>query len=315
MSSRTGAALSALTVQALACEAAIAIVAMLGLSACSKQTKAAEHGGAILSLFSSDAAPAERRLVTPAAAALALGGLPPEELPRLRKHLADSTDGALLRAAPELFDLDSPPDAAPAVDPLRESLPDLPALTAAVNVLGAPWEAPGISVRLGPACETGASRCLPLFGAASYGDDPVVRRGRGLAWALAGSALLRVSSVARAPLLQVLQEAQLRPSGTIAMVFAASRGSVDPKELDLLRREARRAAEPLRPDAPQRPWLDALVGARPEWELPVAIDADQVLVVPRLRVLARMQDFVSEVQGAGTFEWAARPGGLRAGGP
>ncbi|MGH7436493.1 MAG: hypothetical protein ACRENE_12540 [Polyangiaceae bacterium] len=286
---RTGAA-------ALVCSAALA--GWLALPACSKHTKTTEQSGPFLSVFAADAGYRAQSVVTPDAVTLALGGLPPEEIPRLRKHLAESTDGALQRAAPELFDLDAPPDAGPAVDPMRDSLPDLPALTAAANVLGDPWEAPGISVHLGPTCEVGASRCVPLFGAASGGDDALLRRGRGLAWALAHAALVRGPPETRGRLLSLLRAAQLRPAGTIAMVFVSSRGSVDPNDLDALRREARRAIEPLRPEAPQRPWLEALAAARPEWELPITLDADQVLVVPRLRVLARIADFVSEVEGA-----------------
>jgi hypothetical protein len=58
----------------------------------------------------------------------------------------------------------------------------------------------------------------------------------------------------------------------------------------------------LAPDAPQRPWLDALCAARAGWELPIGLDADDVLVIPRLSALARLQDFRSEVELAGMFE-------------
>ena len=92
------------------------------------------------------------------------------------------------------------------------------------------------------------------------------------------------------------------------MVFTADRGALDPGELDSLRREARRALEQLRPDAPQRPWLQALGAAQPTWVLPVALGADEMLVVPRLSALARLTDFVAEIEAAGSFEWASRPG-------
>jgi len=36
--------------------------------------------------------------------------------------------------------------------------------------------------------------------------------------------------------------------------------------------------------------------------LPIALDADEVLVIPRLSALARLQDFRSEVERAGTCE-------------
>jgi hypothetical protein len=278
---------------------AAALVLPLTFGACSRRTTAPEQRGPFLSLSSPDAPPAPRTIVTPAAVSLALGGLPPEELPRLRKRMAESTDGALRRAAPGLFDLDAPPDAGAVDDPLRQSLPDLPALTAAANVGGSPWEVPGISAHLGPACETAAARCVPLFGTTSSEGDSLIRRGRALAWALANAALLRVNATAREGVLRSLREAQLRPAGTIAMVFAASRGTIDPNELDLLRREARRSLDALRADAPQRPWLDALGAAQPSWELPIALGAHELLVIPRLSVLARLPDFVSEIEAAG----------------
>jgi len=43
----------------------------------------------------------------------------------------------------------------------------------------------------------------------------------------------------------------------------------------------------------------------------VELEADQVLVVPRLSALARLQDFVAEVERAGAFEWLAGPGAPR----
>jgi hypothetical protein len=286
----------------------LALVGLLGLGSCKTGTKAAENGGPFLSILQPDGPTDVRTTVTPASVALALGGLPLEELPRLREHLAESTEGVLRRAAPELFDLEERSGDAGA-DPLRQMLPDLPALTAAANLLGSPWEGPGISVHLGPVCEAAASRCTPVFVSVATADEPLVRRGRALAWALGNAALLRVPASAREGLLHSLREAQLRPSGSVAMVFASARGTIDAAELDRLRHEARQALAQLRPDAPQRPWLDALDAARIEWELPVALKADQVLVIPRLSALARLQDFVAEVESARTFEWVVRPGG------
>ena len=75
------------------------------LAACSKRAPPApEQRGPFLSISSTDAPSAARNIVTPAAVSLALGGLPPEELPRLRQRMAESPDGALQRAAPGLFD-------------------------------------------------------------------------------------------------------------------------------------------------------------------------------------------------------------------
>ncbi len=300
MSRRSGAAV-------LAC--ALGLVGLLGLAAWSTRPKAAQSRGPFLSILQRDGG-SGRSAVAPGAIALALGGSPPEELPRLREHLADSTDEAVQRAAPELFDLEEHAvDASPG--PLRQTLPDLPALTAAANLLGAPWDAPGISVELGPACGAGAARCVSLFSPADDPADALVRRGRALAWAVASAGLLRVAAGSRPALLRALRAAQLRSSSTLALVFDAVRGKVDEAELDLLRQEARRALAHLAPDAPQRPWLHALGAAPADWELPIELDADQVLVVPRLSALARLQDFTAEVESTGAVEWMVRPRAAR----
>jgi hypothetical protein len=282
----------------------LAFVALLGLATCSTRTKATDTQGPFFSILPREGPTGTPGGITPAAVSLALGSLPPGELTRLREHLQESTDSALRRAAPGLFDLD---DAAP--DPLRPSLPDLPALTAAANLLGAPWNAPGISVQLGPACRVGATRCVSVFGAAPAPEDALVRRCRSLAWALGHAGLLRAAPSARPGLLVSLRESQRRLAGTVAMVFDAPRGRLDEAELDRLRQEARRELEQLASDAPPRPWLEGLRAARPDWELPIALDADEMLVVPRLSALARLQDFASEVERSGTFEWIVRPQG------
>jgi hypothetical protein len=274
------------------------LLALAGSSACPK----AEHRGPFLSILRRDGATVARDAAPPGSIALALGGLPPEELTRLRERLEESTDAAVRRAAATLLDRVVPPehDEAPEPDPVRQALPDLPALTAAANVLGDPWTGPGLSVELGPACEAAASRCVPLFAPAADRGDALVRRGCALAWTLGNAALLRVPAGSRAALLRSLRGAQTRPSGTIALVFGAPRGVLDEAELDLLREQAHRALAHLAADAPQRPWLDALGAARASWELPIALDDDEVLIIPRLSALARLQDFHSEVKLAGT---------------
>jgi hypothetical protein len=290
----------------------LAFVALLGPAACSTRAKAVVIRGPFLSVFQRDGGTGPRGAVVPGAIALAFGGLPPGELRRVREHLAESTDGALRRAAPELFDLDWRAGDDLRSDPLRHALPDLPALTAAANLVGSPWEGPGISVLLGPTCEAAASRCMLLFAqTAEPPGDNLVRRGRALAWAVGNAGLLRASAGSRQALLGALREAQPRPNGTVAMVFDATRGTLDAAELELLRREALRSMDSLAPEAPQRPWLEAIGAARADWQLPVALDPDQLLVIPRLSALARLKDFASEVERAGTFEWVARPGGAR----
>jgi hypothetical protein len=286
----------------------LGLIGLLGLAACSTRATPTERRGPFLSIVQREAAvqpdsTLRRGALAPETLALALGGLPSEALPRLREYLAESADGALRLAAPELVDLDDV--ASP--DPLRRALPNLPALTAAANVLGSPWDGPRISVHLGPICESAAARCVPLFASTSEAGDVVTRRGRALAWSLGNAALLRVPASSRAVLLHSLREAQRRPSGTFALVFDAMRGKLDEAELDLLRREARRALADIAADSPRRPWLAAIEATQVGWQLPIALAADELLVIPRLSVLARLQDFASEVQRAGSFDWVVRP--------
>lgn len=277
--------------------AALVVLALVAFAGCTPRSKA-QRSGPFLSISPREASAPVRSAVPPATIALALGGLPPEELGHLREYLAQSTDAAVRRAAPMLFDLglDDADAASATPDPLRQALPDVPAWTAAANVLGAPWSAPGLSVQLVPTCADGASRCVPLFTATDDDrNDALVRRGRALAWSLGNAALLRVPASSRAVVLQALRRVQTRPSGTIALVFAAPRGTLDEAELERLREQARAAMAHLPPDSTQRSWLDALTAARPSWELPLAFEADEILVVPRLSAMARLQDFREEV--------------------
>ena len=277
----------------------LALAGLLALVACSNRSRATDRHGPVLSVIAREGAVAARRPVEPAIVSLALAGLPAGELARLREHLRESTDTALRRAAPDVFDLGEAPDAA-SPDPLRLALPDVPALTAAANVLGSPWEAPGISVRLGPTCAAEATRCIPLLEPPGMQDDALTRRGRALAWALGNAIWLQVSATSRPALIRALQESRTRPQSTIAMVFGAARGSLDEAELDGLRRQARESLEQVAAGSSRRPWLEALAAAPASWELPVPLESDQVLVIPRLAALARLQDFAAEVHAAMT---------------
>lgn len=287
---------------------ALGLIGLLALAACSIRARPTESRGPFLSIVQRETTAQPdtthaRGALASRAIALALGGLPSEALSHLREYLAESADGALRRAAPELLDLD---DAAP-TDPLRRALPNLPALTAASNALGSPWDAPGVSVHLGPICERMAARCVPLFASTVEAGDALTRRGRALAWSLANAALLRVPASSRTVLLRSLREAQHQPSGTFAMVFDTMRGNLDEAELDSLRREARRALADIAADSPRRPWLAAIEATQAAWQLPVALAADELLVIPRLSALARLKDFTSELERAGSFDWVVRP--------
>lgn len=275
----------------------LALAGLLAVAACANHSRAADRRGPVLSVVAREGAVAARRPIGPAVVSLALAGLPPGELARVREHLRESTDTALRRAAPDVFDLGDAPDAA-SPDPLRLALPDIPALTAAANLLGAPWEAPGLSVRLGPACAAEATACIPLLAPPGAREDALTRRGRALAWAIGDAMWLHVSASSRPALLRALQESRMRPQSTIAMAFGAARGSLDEAELERLRRQARQSLEQMATDAARRPWLEALADAPASWELPVPLASDQVLVVPRLSALARLQDFAAEVRAA-----------------
>jgi hypothetical protein len=297
------------------------LAGLLATAVCSTtRWRTPETRGPFLSILPRDGATAARPAVTfagsrPTVAAnsmsLALGSLPPDELPRLREHLRDVADAIVRRAAPELFDLEESAAATKGDDPLRLALPDLPALTAAANMLGSPWEAPLVSVRLGPECEAEASRCVPVFAPPAPEEEALVRRGRALAWTLSNAALIRAPDSARPALIGALQEARRQPMGTIAMVFASAEGTLDEAELARLRGQARQSLEEIPPRAPLRPWLEALAAAPMTWKLPVDLRVGEVLVVPRLSALARLADFRAEVERAGSFKWIAGPGGAR----
>ncbi len=289
------------------------LIALFGLAACSIRARPTESHGPFLSIVEREVtvqadarqldASGGRGGLAPGAIALALGGLPSETLPHLREYLAESADEAMRRTAPELLDLD---DVA-ASDPLHRALPNLPALTAAANLLGSPWSAPGISVHLGPICESPAARCVPLFAPSADAGDALTRRGRALAWSLTNAALIRVPASSRLVVIHALLEEQPRPTGTVAMVFDATRGSLDEAELDLLRRQAHRTLADIAADSPRRPWLAAIEATQANWQLPIVLAADELLVIPRLSALARLRDFTSEIERAGSFDWVARP--------
>jgi hypothetical protein len=285
----------------LALTLALGLVRFDGLASCSSCSRV-EPRGPFLSVLRQEGATVLVRAIPStsersASMALALGGLPAEALTGLRERLEESTEAALRRAAPTLFDLGLAEEDG-AKDPLRQTLPDVPAMTAAANVLGAPWIGSGLSVMVGASCEAGAFRCVRLFDPTLDRRDAVVRRGRALAWTLSNAAPLHVRASSRTHLLQSLRDAQARPSSTIALVFAASRGALDEAELELLREQSRRTLAHLPPDAPLRPWLDALGAAPATWELPIALDTDELLVIPRLSALARLQDFHAEIDSA-----------------
>jgi hypothetical protein len=281
------------------------VLVLAGLAGCAKRAPPHQaREGPVLSITvapspSSQAA----RPIAQSAVTLALAGLPSGELVRLRERMAAATDDAIRRAAPTLF-VDLEDDASgDGAEPLHPALPDVPALTAAANLSGAPWAASGISVDLGPTCVPG-TRCVALFPATT--SDRLEGRARALAWALTDAAILRVSPQARAAFSRSLREKGLGPT-TIALVFDTSEGDLDEQQLGPLREEARRALKHLDAAAPSRAWVESMGKAEAHWKLPVTLGRDEILVVPRLSALARLPAFEADLSSAGEFAWVIRP--------
>ncbi len=238
--------------------------------------------------------------IEPAALSLALASLSPPARAELLAALTQATDAEVKRANPLIVDLDKA--GTPERERLRELLrADLPAATAAANLLGSPWQSAGLRVQLGPSCLPGAARCFPAPG--QHADEPLARRGASLAWAVAHAAVLRTSSPAT--LAQALRVRQQRPDSTIALVLVQKSGTLDAAQLSALQEQARRGARLLDEATAQRRWLEALAAAPSGWALPLPLGPYEVLVVPRLSALARLSDFHAELQSAGEFEWAA----------
>ena len=214
------------------------------------------------------------------------------------------TDAAVARASPLNLGLDEGDQNGAGTTEVFQR--ELPALTAAANLLGSPWSAPGLSVSLGPICQAGAAECVPLFAVPT--DHPRERRARALAWALSHCAILKARA-APGDLAAALHERQGQPKGTVALVFADRGGALDEGQLQQLRGQATRALAHLPEKSPERFWLEAIGRAGSNWALPVALGPDELLVVPRLSVLARLKDFTAELTNAGSFDWVVRPAG------
>jgi hypothetical protein len=262
--------------------------------------------GPVLSIFETAGTPGPgAQPLDPAAVSLALAGLEPGALERVRAALAMATDVAVKRANPLLVDL-VPPASPPTRAALSEVLrAELPAATAASNLMAAPWRAEGLRVELGPACQPGATRCVSAFGAAS--GDAIERRARGVAWAWSHAAVLRPKEGAPA-LVQALRARRTQAASTLALVLTAETGELDGAAMEGLRHQASRALAHAAPGSPEHFWLDAISKAPGHWTSPVALQRGEVLVVPRLGVLARLHDFEAELISAGSFEWRVRGG-------
>jgi hypothetical protein len=266
---------------------------------------AAKREPLVLSIFDAPESSSVQGTRAPAAVATALGGLNAEVLQQLGDQLKAANDAAITRANPLTFQLDD--DATGKEGQAAALQREMPAVTAAANLASSQWSAPGIRVELGRRCQPSAATCLPLLTDATFAEDTHTRRARGLAWALSHAAIVRAHGSAL-ELGRVLRE-RLKASGTMALVFTATAGTLEAVPLGVLRAQAARAVSHLPQKAAGRGWLEAMAHAEPGWTLPVALEPDEIMVVPRLSALARMKDFEAELAKAGSFDWVVRPRG------
>lgn len=243
--------------------------------------------------------------LNPAAISLSLAGGAPNAVDRTRALLGAVSVAVRQRANPFIIDLDGS-EAYTLTSTRTQLLTQLPAATAAANLLASPWRDTGIWVELGVSCPPSANRCMRLYD--WNGSDTVERRVRNVVWAWSHAALIRPKGPVAA-FVAALRRRAVQPTTTIALVFARSSGQLNAASLAALRREARQAQAQTPPKSPERYWLRAVTHAPAKWSLPVPIAAGDVLVVPRLSALARPQDFVADITAAGDCDWVSdRPG-------
>jgi hypothetical protein len=262
------------------------------------------------------------------AAALALGTLAPPELEALRAALDDLETRLQARSNPMVEDLEDGDPLAPLALLLRRFLPALTACDAIASRRRATPEGTMV-VAVAMTCEApdGGATCLPLWNPSPGGRSPEersVERARFLEWPLATAAVLGFANVAEAGsaranlragsreaasrIALVLDEADLRGGedggvaevrriATRVLTLASHDRAVDTTVLELIAREPP-------PGSRRVPWL--------------RLDAEEILVVPRLGALANLASFVDEIErhlgGAGlaaSTEWVRRPETIR----
>jgi hypothetical protein len=256
-------------------------------------------------------------------AALALGTLAPDELASLRRALEDLETHLEARANPMVEDLgDGDPTAALALLVRRF----LPALTACDAIASRRRAAPegtfvvAVAARCDAATADGGVACVPLWKPAP--PEAWVERARFLEWPLAAAIVLGFADAADARRASAALRARSRDAASrIALALddddlagshdagvdevravaarvlalAARDRSVDTRILELVAREPP-------PDARRIPWM--------------RLDAEEVLVVPRLGALQAVAAFVREVEGETAalrtaVEWVHRPDPIR----
>jgi hypothetical protein len=255
------------------------------------------------------------------AAQLALASLTAEERSQLAAALGELTAQLHARMNPLAIDMTE----AAQGEQLSKLFPGLlPSWTAAAALSAGRWSAGDGSLAVAVAASCPAALpdkldCIPAWSEETQSGRELSRV-RFLAWPVAGAILLRASSAAIAgQLAAALRQRAPRDTTRIALVLGYQElqsTRTEPEELSKIRAQAGRAAAMVRNARHASLSILEELGrpAAPEPPLPwLALDPDEVLVIPRLRAAADLRPFVREVQdslAAMAIEpsWLARPG-------
>jgi hypothetical protein len=255
------------------------------------------------------------------AAALVLGGLSPLEVEGLRRALDDLADRLEAQSDPMVEDLEDDDPLAPLARMIRRFLP---ALTAA-EALGSRRRAAAdgtLVTAVGMDCrEAPGVRCVPLWKPPVEGTS--LHRARFLEWPLAAAVVLGFGDAGTAQTARDALRDRARDDGS-RLALALDRDDLSERRDEALDRVRAAAARVLglvhrsssRVSPASTRVLELIAGAPPRgssvpW---LRLDAEEVLVVPRLSALADLDAFEKEIEaglGARPFEWVRRPEPIR----
>jgi hypothetical protein len=245
---------------------------------------------------------------------IALQSLSEGDLARLDGILARARERAYAHANPLYVELedDRPDDLAREARSLLES--NAPILTAAQAIGRTRFElSDGFSVALVSDCRASApTDCVPLWGAPS--ERLLERRMRFAAWPLAFAGVLATRGVANDPA-SALRPLIHRRDGTVALVLTLAPARDGSGARAAIRQRMRRILPRLEHDHVDTRWARAVATTEPSTNLDhVGIQADEILVVPRLGALARLRAFEREISTelgrlrlADRVRWIRRP--------
>jgi hypothetical protein len=260
-----------------------------------------------------DAATEHRR-----AAALALGSLSPPALGALAGALEELTKRLEIKANPLVEDLDDDPPGAELSALARTAGPSVTASDAVATHRHASGDrrlVVGIAAQCPTTPERGVS-CVPLWPAVGADDDGA--RARFFAWSLASAGVLSVRDAAASErAVSVLRARSLGSDSAIALVLTEAdlAGGRDGADQNRVRARAARALELARSD----PTADTRLLARLAEQAPsgrvvpwLQLDADEVLVVPRLGALGHIAALAREIDETASrihleMQWVQRP--------